>query len=299
VSGVSSGAYMAVQFHVAHSATVKGAGALAGGPYYCAQGSSWIAYYNCMTPGGWTPLPSASFLKLQTEAFAQAHEIDATGNLARARAWMFTGSKDETVSPEVVKAVRDYYALFGADTLLVSDKAAGHAMVTEGSGSACGATAAPYINDCHYDAAGELLKFLLGSLQPPPAQAGGALLRFDQAPYAAGDPFAIGLAAEGFVYVPQSCRAARCRVHVAFHGCQQNAQAVGERFVRDAGYNRWADTNRLVVLYPQTTVRYFPLFNPSGCWDWWGYTGALYATRDGAQIRAVEAMIERLAAPRP
>src|SRR3954452_16646711 len=51
VSGVSSGAYMAVQFHVAHSAMVHGAAAIAGGPYYCAQGSLWTAHYNCMTPG--------------------------------------------------------------------------------------------------------------------------------------------------------------------------------------------------------------------------------------------------------
>ena len=48
VSGVSSGAYMAVQFHVAHSARVLGVGVIAGGPYYCAQGSLRIAYYNCL-----------------------------------------------------------------------------------------------------------------------------------------------------------------------------------------------------------------------------------------------------------
>ena len=40
VSGLSSGGFMAVQLHVAHSATlVKGAGIVAGGPYYCAEGS--------------------------------------------------------------------------------------------------------------------------------------------------------------------------------------------------------------------------------------------------------------------
>lgn len=33
VSGLSSGAYMAVQYEIAHSAMVKGAGILAGGPY--------------------------------------------------------------------------------------------------------------------------------------------------------------------------------------------------------------------------------------------------------------------------
>ena len=101
------------------------------------------------------------------------------------------------------------------------------------------------------------------------------------------------------MYVPAACAAERCAVHVAFHGCRQNADAVGERFVREAGYNRWADTNRVIVLYPQTIARYFYVYNPRGCWDWWGYTGAQYATRNAPQIRAVMAMVERLSAPRP
>ena len=73
--------------------------------------------------------------------------------------------------------------------------------------------------------------------------------------------------------------------------------------MRDAGYNRWADTNRLIVLYPQTLTRYgwgaadgrwSYLFNPRGCWDWWGYTGEQYATQLGPQVRAVMGMAERL-----
>ena len=39
VSGLSSGAFMAVQFEVAFSRTVTGAGVIAGGPYYCSQGN--------------------------------------------------------------------------------------------------------------------------------------------------------------------------------------------------------------------------------------------------------------------
>ncbi len=34
---VRIGAYMATQVHVAYSATFKGVGSIAGGPYYCAQ----------------------------------------------------------------------------------------------------------------------------------------------------------------------------------------------------------------------------------------------------------------------
>jgi poly(3-hydroxybutyrate) depolymerase len=130
----------------------------------------------------------------------------------------------------------------------------------------------PYINDCDYDAAGELLKHLLGPLRPPAKE--GPLREFDQ----------------GYLYVPKSCEKERCRVHVAFHGCRQS----GEQFPREAGYNRWAESNRLIVLYPQVKASFW---NPRGCWDWWGYSGSAYATKDGEQIRAVRAMLERLSAP--
>jgi hypothetical protein len=41
ISGISSGAFMAVQFATAWSGTIKGVGVIAGGPYYCAQGTAF------------------------------------------------------------------------------------------------------------------------------------------------------------------------------------------------------------------------------------------------------------------
>ena len=296
VSGVSSGGYMAVQFHVAHSKLVKGAGVIAGGPYYCAMGSVWTALYNCMTPGAWTPLPAVEALKAAAESFARSGRIDPTRNLSGAAAWLFSGTRDATVLPPVVKQLQRFYELYGTHALLVADKAAGHAMVTRNAGNKnCAVTAAPYINDCDYDAAGELLRHLLGSLQAPAGKPAGRLLVFDQDHYAAGSAYAVSMAQGGYLYVPKPCETERCRVHVVFHGCRQNAAEVGEQFVRDAGYNRWADSNRLIIVYPQTIARYFLIFNPRACWDWWGYTGPGYATRDGAQIRAIKAMLERIA----
>ena len=120
----------------------------------------------------------------------------------------------------------------------------------------------------------------------------GTLSSFDQAPY---DP-AGSLAPRGYLYVPRACRSAGpCRLHVAFHGCRQGTEFVGEAFVRDAGYNRWADLHDLVVLYPQVRSSWFWPLNPQGCWDWWGYTGDDYATRDGRQVAAVRAMVRQLA----
>jgi poly(3-hydroxybutyrate) depolymerase len=298
VSGLSSGGFMAMQFQVAHSSRVKGVAALAAGPYYCAQGSLWAAYYNCTTPGSWTPLPSIEALKAQAERFASEGRIDSTANLAATRLWFFSGSRDRTVQRPVVEAAARFYGLFGAKNIPIVARAAGHAMVTEDAGTACGTTEPPFINDCDYDAAGALLAQLLGALKPAASKESGRLVVFDQKPFAGGNAYAISMADTGYAYVPAACASERCAVHVAFHGCRQSAEAVGERFVREAGYNRWADTNRLILLYPQTIARYFFVYNPRGCWDWWGYTDAQYATKAAPQIRAVLAMVERLGAPR-
>jgi hypothetical protein len=163
---------------------------------------------------------------------------------------------------------------------------------------ACDDYGPPFINRCGFDAAGEILAHLYGPLADPgdPA-AGGDLLPFQQrtfVPTTAAEP---GMAAVGWVYVPRDCRYQRCRLHVVFHGCQQDAGTppaaggIGADFLLDAGYNRWAVSNRVVVLYPQVTET---RSNPRRCWDWWGYSGEAYLGRGAPQITAVRAMVARL-----
>ena len=156
--------------------------------------------------------------------------------------------------------------------------------------AACGTTAEPFLNACDYDGAGALLAHLYGPLAKPAKAA--APRAFDQRRYDVDG----ALAPQGWVYVPAACaRGERCRLHVAFHGCRQGEDFVGATFVNHAGYNRWAEANRIVVLYPQVRKSLLLPLNPQGCWDWWGYAGADYATRDGAQVRAVRAMVRALA----
>ncbi|QID16336.1 poly(3-hydroxybutyrate) depolymerase [Nitrogeniibacter mangrovi] len=312
VSGISSGGYMAVQFHVAHSARVAGAGILAAGPYECAEGSAVRALVNCMDPDANDPVPSTAASVALVEADATAGRIDAPAGLVHDRVWLLSGGADHTVARPVVDALAAFYRHWVAATDLAYVKVpgAGHAMLSPDApdANACDTSEPPFINHCAgVDAPGQLLAHLLGPLAPKAVSAGGELLAFDQTPYAdaAG---ALGLGQTGYVYVPSGCRTGGCRVHVAFHGCRQSADQIGTVFVREAGYNRWAESNRLIVLYPQTTPRYgwtwsgwwFRwVFNPKACWDWWGYEDTDYATRDGAQIDAVTRMVDHLAeAPR-
>jgi poly(3-hydroxybutyrate) depolymerase len=298
VSGISSGAYMAVQMHVAHSKDIAGAGAFAGGPYYCAGGDLERARFGCMEGE-----PDAAPLARLTRDWARAGRIDPVENLARARVWLFSGTNDGVVRRPVTDALARYYEAFvPAGAIFYQDALpAGHAQVTLDHGPTCATTGGEFIVDCDYDGAGKLLQFLHGALAPKRQGAlQGRLRTFDQREFIDGRPRSAGMAPEGYVFVPDECaRGERCRLHVAFHGCLQQAERIGEAFVRNAGYNRWADANRIVVLYPQTVASWGLPFNPKGCWDWWGYTGADYATRDGVQVRAVKRMLERLGGGSP
>ena len=63
-----------------------------------------------------------------------------------------------------------------------------------------------------------------------------------------------------------------------------------EDFIKESGFAELADTNKFVILFPQTS-----LAAPNGCFDWWGYTGLDFMGKDAPQIAAIWAMVERLA----
>ena len=306
VSGISSGAYMAVQFHLAYSSIVKGAGVVAGGPFYCARNDSETAIKNCMQPDASHAVPAVEELVAFTDTTEKAGAIDTTQNLKHARIWLFSGRQDNVVKQPVMNALQRYYLNYVPATNIVYENTvdAGHAFPTVTYGGACSYTGSPFIDKCGIDGAGALLQQIYGPLNAPAVAPTGVLKEFDQREFLDGDAYAHSMRDSGFVYIPQACSHAACRVHVAFHGCKQNVDAVGNDFIEHAGYNAWADTNDLIVIYPQTITRFgiglkfwkqkFVL-NPQGCWDWWGYDSANYYKKEGPQMRAIKKMLDRLA----
>ncbi|MGE5266620.1 MAG: poly(3-hydroxybutyrate) depolymerase [Deltaproteobacteria bacterium] len=309
VSGISSGAYMAGQFQMAHATMVTGAAIIAGGPYGCAQSAfsgmvigpfatmlnAAKAVSGCMKNemAAWG-VPDARLLSDKAKDRAEKGEIDPVADAVSDRVYIFSGTNDTIVQPAIVASAVEYYQRLGvpdANIRFVSDIPAGHGFVTEAAGEACAASREPFIVDCDYDQAKNLLTHLLGPLAEPAPAPAGTFIVFDQTPFTGGS-LQSGMAEEGVVYVPDVCRAGGCRVHVAYHGCAQNRETVGDAFVKETGFQRYADTNRLVILFPQTVAS---LDNPQACWDWWGFTGADFLTRQAPQIRAVAAMLERLA----
>ena len=287
VSGLSSGAFMAVQLHVAYSATFKrGAGVVAGGPFYCAEGSIVNATGRCTAHSSSIPVAS---LVGTTQRWASSGLLDPVANLGSSKVYLFSGTSDNTVKPAVMNDLQTYYQSFvpAANMFYKNTIGAGHAMITDDYGASCSTTASPYIDNCGFDLAGAMLAHLHGSLNARNnGTLGGSFIEFDQSAFVSGH----GMAATGWVYVPQSCSAgAACRVHVALHGCVQNFATVGDKFVRNTGYNRWADTNHMIVLYPQTSTA-----ATNSCWDWWGYDNANYAKKSGPQMAAIKAMVDKL-----
>ena len=320
VSGISSGGFMTVQFQVAHSSIVQGAGVVAGGPYACAQGDVTRAVSQCSCTG--KPLVQCQVtdsstdvpgLAAQVSDLATKGAIDAPSNLARQRIVTVSGAKDTLVPPAIARQLDAFYAAVGvpaAQLSAVSLPNAAHTMPTSAYGIACGKEDSPYIGKCGYDSAGAILQWIYGTLKPAGSKPAGTFSEFDQrryVPEARRDYTGLksGMDGTGWLYVPNACRKGeRCRVHIVLHGCKQGQSYMplrpppdgglynGTLFVKHTGYDRWADNNHLVILYPQALT--VP-GNPNGCWDWWGYTGQDYATREGVQIRTLRAMVDALA----
>jgi hypothetical protein len=305
VSGVSAGGYMAHQFHVAYSATVQGAGIIAGGPYHCAGSTYpfniWTTMNKCMDADDAVPFLGPPNVRASVGRTFQefTHDtIDDPANLRDDRVYLFWGTRDRTVPRAVMDVVYNYYRGFGTAINYVNDMPAGHAMITdEDSANPCAVSQSPFINDCDYDSAGALLKHIYGPLKDPVPWKKSSLLSFDQGDFI-DDPESHSMQTIGHAYVPEECaRQIPCRLHIAFHGCGQTEEEIGDAFYTQAGYNGWAEANNIIVLYPQAAPRtYFllPWPNPDGCWDWWGYTGRHYDTQRGVQMGAVKAMIDQL-----
>src|SRR5215469_12874767 len=90
ISGISSGAFMAVQFGTAWSSVIKGVGVVAGGPFWCAKADAYDfmtgytgplsrAIGPCMK-GTASDLDISDFIS-KTDAKAASGEIDPLSNL--------------------------------------------------------------------------------------------------------------------------------------------------------------------------------------------------------------------------
>jgi hypothetical protein len=309
VSGVSAGAFMAVQHHVAYSSSIDGVGIVAGGPYWCAMADIDVATTSCEYD------PDRISLDLLYGATEYAYGLDSIDNpsfLVNAGVFLFSGKLDTVVDTGVVKKAESYYSHYigssraASQIKTVYNFSAEHSFPTVEYGNACKFLGEPFINACGYDGAGDLLEHIYhvnGKTLVRPSSNTSNLKNLEKLetasylPEVVPSPKDISLDTVAFAYVPTQCRTGSksgCTLHVAYHGCKQTRKLIGMQFVEDAGYLPWAEANNIVVLFPIAVESDLP-FNPEGCFDWWGYTGEEYATQLAPQLITVTNMVTHLA----
>jgi len=174
----------------------------------------------------------------------------------------------------------------------------------------------PPINNCDYDMAGEILRWVYGTegVRERRPVVPNNLLAVNQSAFlptnwtvdkALLDPL-------GYVYVPAACRlakppeegaaevmsvprplfAANCSIHVHYHPCGGSIRDVGLSYMLENALPAYAEGNNMVIVYPQSgSVK-----NPAGggCFDWYGAVGQDFDTRTGTQLNFVLRMIREL-----
>jgi len=308
VAGISAGGFAAVQMHVAHSSTFKGAAVYAGGVYWCAgAGGAATALANC---GGET-LPTNQASYNSTLAASEAYldlqsslgTIDSSSNLRGQPVYLWSGSQDTLVNPLEMADLDAEYQRLGADVHFDNVYPAAHGWESPDGELACGTLGSPYMVSCSangatYDSVKTWLTMFLGPLKARNnGKLSGTLSAFDQSEFGATPN--VSMSATGSVFVPKPCAQGQaCGLILAMHGCLQEASLIGDRWVREAGINEWADTNKLVVIYPDTIASTAPgPTNPNACFDWWGYSNQYdpnYALKSGLQMTVLYAMVQRV-----
>ena len=293
VSGVSSGASMAIQLGVAYASRIMGVAAFSTAPYDCLRGlGSSLTSNNC------TGFNTPQIAELKGNMLRwSGKENDPVQDIASQRIYVFVGKHDVTDSATVVNQTVNLYREFVPDANLQYETAidAGHTLPTDFEipgwpGYTCEKPGEIPLANCRYDGAGVSLQWIYGPLTRA-VVAAGSLFPIDQSEFVTR---AQGMDTIGWLYVPKSCEAgAVCRLHVFLHPCGQSYFTRNDTlYANYSGHSLWADANNIVLLFPQT----YPdtTVNPDGCWDDSGIYDDGFDRKAGKQTSAIMAMVDRI-----
>lgn len=307
VAGISSGGFMTTQLQLAYPETFPRAAMLAGGPYDCFAVAGGVK--GCLYDSGLSSQQMDSMVDRATRN-AGNHLLGDLAQLDHGVVYVLYGTEDVVVGPKIAGSVATFYrqlkATLGSQLadLQISEDGThdfGHTFPTylpplpisnPRAGDNCNKSVSPYLGRCGFDGAKNILEHLYPEIKTgaEPDGAAGKLTIVPVKSFAPAGGASIGK--YFYTYTPAAClKGQPCGLLLALHGCNQNDSMIGLSFVRDVGFNRWADDYRLIVVYPQTQST---ADNPGGCWDWWGYTGPQFDTRNGPQIAWLNRLVTRL-----
>lgn len=286
------------------------------------DGSETLQYDHCKTIDG-APLTQLPRLLDYYKSLESMGSIPPLSNLIDDAVYLYHGIKDMTYNIPSVNNTADFFNEIGISMSRISFEAqvpSGHCWPTADimiPSTTCGVSSPlyPAIENCGYDGAGAALFQIMGgqnTLKKPANISDfeiASLFTFLQSPFDRPGQWA-GQGRLGYIYIPRACvnngssssSGSSCRLHIALHGCGMSASnpAMGTQFVQHTGLNAWAETNQIVILYPQ--MGGFIDFNitaPSnqlqgGCFDGYGQSGSDYAHTSGPQMVAIRKMVEQL-----
>jgi hypothetical protein len=154
------------QIQLAYSSEIFGVGSIAGGPWGCSQ-ISLRGGVQCML---FPETINVTRLVNLAKEHERARKIDSLRNIQNQKIFLFHGNIDSVVLPLGSKLLREFYVLLGKklEEIDLVNINVEHAMITDDFGNTCEYLGTPFINNCHYDLAGAILKKMYGNdLKPP------------------------------------------------------------------------------------------------------------------------------------
>lgn len=230
--------------------------------------------------------------------------IDSTQNLKNKPLYIYAGSRNWLFAPEMSLRARQVFEPYidNPNSIRTVVQEANLTLPTNRPDyPLCDAPPNQLsLSNCGFSGALDALQFLLGPnavRAPSPSLNLEPLLTFDQAEFFYGingsNPNGRhDMDTVGFLYVPRICQnnQVECHLHFFFHGCNVGREFVGGEHVRNSGFLEVAETNGIIMVFPQVLASQE---NDIGCWDTYGFTGPLYATKAGAQVTVVRNMLSR------
>lgn len=233
--------------------------------------------------------------------YADRGLIDSTRNLNNKPLYVYTASRNWLFNPDqsyrIVELFEPYIGSRGSIRAIIQE--ANNTLPTNRPEfpPCVSPTNRLFLSNCGFSGALDALQFLLGrnAVRDPNPSSLEPLLAFDQTEFFYGldsSNARTDMDTVGYLYIPKACQEnVECFLHFYFHGCSAGRQFVGAEHITNSGYLEVAEANGIIMVFPQAQSS---LENDIGCWDTYGFTGPLYATKRGAQVTVIRNMLARI-----
>jgi len=251
--------------------------------------------------------------------------IDPTKNLGSQKVLIYHGRQDQVVNPLMARHWLQWRKRAGSQEAQLILAEGAHTFPSNNPQAAsCLTEAPPYVGYCQYDMSMRLLEFIGAPPLPHHVLAPYREIQLKKVSQNI-DEKPLNISDYGYALGPKWCwsNPKRCDIHVALHGCQMNDEFdlelhhefekkwssflnlwLEERYPQEMlprrkpnmglwqwiGMGQWPQAVRnkaLIILFPQTSLRsdtHYP-WNPSGCWDWFGWTSPDYANKKSPEMK--------------